>query len=234
MKRIGATSIYRGVFWTNREKRFIARAKMESRGVHVGSFKNELDAALAYDDFCRKNNLDRRLNFPDPEPENLIPNTRLIRLTQGQFAVVDDDDFEWLNQYEWYAVKEDRSYYAARTIYEKGRVIQRQMQMEILGGVNGVDLVDHKNHNGLHNYRSNIRFCTFQQNLMNHKPKKLTSNFKGVHWSNRSKKWASSIGFNYKTIHIGYFNSEEDAARAYDTKAKELHGEFAYLNFPNE
>ena len=234
MKKIGATSIYRGVSWASREKRFIVRVKMGNRGVHVGSFREEFDAALAYDDFCRKNNLDRRLNFPDPEPENLIPNTRLIRLTQGQFAVVDEADFEWLNKFEWYAIKEEKSYYAARSIKENGRHMQRQMQMDILGGINGVDLIDHKNNNGIHNFRSNLRFCTVQENNRNHRPKKMTSNFKGVYWSNRNKKWVSSIGFNYKTIHIGYFTSEEDAARAYDTKAKELHGEFAYLNFPNE
>jgi len=97
----------------------------------------------------------------------------------------------------------------------------------------GTKLVDHKNGNGLDNQKNNLRNCTNQQNHMNRRPKKnCTSKFKGVCRFKKDLKWTAVIKFNRKQIYIGIFGNEEDAAKAYDKKAKELFGEFAYLNFP--
>jgi len=89
---------------------------------------------------------------------------------------------------------------------------------------------DHQDGNGLNNQRYNIRECTNSQNAMNSQIiRKHSSQFKGVSWFKRDKKWRSYIDYPQK--HIGYFNSEIEAAKAYDMRAKELFGEFAYLNF---
>ncbi len=99
-------------------------------------------------------------------------------------------------------------------------------------------IVDHINGNSLDNRKLNLRAVTAAENNMNrgangtHRGKATTSPYKGVSLFKRSNKWVSSIGYNYKRIYLGYFDLAEDAARAYDVKAKELFGEFAYQNFP--
>ncbi len=99
-------------------------------------------------------------------------------------------------------------------------------------------VVDHINGDTLDNRKSNLRAVTREQNNMNRaanrtrKGQPTTSPYKGVSWDKRRSKWVSSIGHNYKPIILGYFRFAEDAARAYDVKAKALFGEFAYLNFP--
>ncbi len=99
-------------------------------------------------------------------------------------------------------------------------------------------VVDHINGNSLDNRKSNLRAATREQNNMNrganrtHRGKPTTSPYKGVSLNKRSNRWVSSIGHNYKRIYLGYFDLPEDAARAYDIKARELFGEFAYQNFP--
>jgi len=93
--------------------------------------------------------------------------------------------------------------------------------------------VDHINHNGLDNRRSNLRVCSKKQNQLNRRPDSgSTSEFKGVHWSKTRNKWYARIHLNGNDKHIGVFISEIDAARAYDRYAAEHFGEFAYLNFP--
>jgi hypothetical protein len=95
-------------------------------------------------------------------------------------------------------------------------------------------VVDHINHNGLDNRRANLRLCTKQQNNCNSRSfRHKTSNYKGVFKEKGSKKFRAYIRFNKKPVHIGMFELEIDAAKAYDKKAKELFGEFAYLNFPS-
>lgn len=105
--------------------------------------------------------------------------------------------------------------------------------------------IDHKDGNGLNNQRENLRRATISQNNAN---KRATGNssFLGVHYKiykNKKRKdgtrssaefpkWYSSIRINGKSKFIGHFPTEEEAARAYDFKAKEVHGEFARLNFP--
>ena len=92
---------------------------------------------------------------------------------------------------------------------------------------------DHIDRNGLNNQKSNFRECTLQQNQFNSTKRKGTiSPYKGVSRKKRSKRWYAQIRFNVEQLHIGYFDTQESAAVAYDRKATELFGEFAVLNFP--
>lgn len=96
--------------------------------------------------------------------------------------------------------------------------------------------VDHIDGNIYNNRKSNLRICTSYQNSLNQGKKYghifKQSNYKGVFWAKAHAKWRTCITFNKKKTHIGMFTREIDAAKAYDVKAKELHKEFARLNFP--
>lgn len=93
--------------------------------------------------------------------------------------------------------------------------------------------IDHRNHDGLDNRRCNLRECSHIENMRNQLPQKTgTSRYKGVHWEKERGKWRAQIKHTCKQMRLGRYASEKDAAKAYDKKAKELFGEFAYLNFP--
>lgn len=96
--------------------------------------------------------------------------------------------------------------------------------------------VDHINHNGLDNRKANVRPATPADNARNARyPKRnTTSKYRGVWYNKQTKKWRVQILVNRKKKHIGYFNNETDAAKAYDRAARRLHGEFAILNFPSK
>ena len=147
---------------------------------------------------------------------------RKIKLTQGKHALVDNEDFEYLSQFKWHACKWSGGFYAARSINNR-KVYMHQIVM----GSPKEKHIDHKNHFSLDNRKKNLRICTAQENMRNRKPKKVTiSNFKGVYLCRQNNKWVAYIG----TKHLGYFISKIEAALAYNKKAKELYGEFAYLN----
>lgn len=159
-------------------------------------------------------------------PQNHRP--RLIPLTRGQFAIVDAEDYARLSLYTWFAEGTAKNYYAVRK--ENGRSIK--MHREITGAPDHL-VVDHIDHNGLNNRKSNLRVCTFAENCRNlRNVRRKTSKYKGVCWKKRLKKWAAAISCNNKTYHLGYFKHEMDAALAYDEAARKYHGQFAALNFP--
>lgn len=153
-----------------------------------------------------------------------------IKLTQGQVAIIDDEDYELISQYKWYAHRCGHTFYARTNKTKKEKL---SMHSLILAAQKGQE-IDHINHNGLDNRRENLRFCTKQHNNANQIKTRGTSRFKGVYWNKTKKKWQAGIEFNSKGFYLGRFCSEEEAARAYDKKALELYGEFACLNFPNE
>ncbi len=95
--------------------------------------------------------------------------------------------------------------------------------------------IDHINHNGLDNRKANLRAVSMTQNNWNRRKQRgeFTSRYKGVHFDKESGKWGSSIKCKGKQIIIDWFDDEVSAAKAYDKKAKELFGEYAYLNFPD-
>jgi hypothetical protein len=164
---------------------------------------------------------------------------KTINLTQGQVAFVDDEDFESLNAYKWHAYKNKRlnpatSWYAARTVTVSPKKQARvPMQRQILGlALKAYPLIDHRDGNGLNNQRENLRLATVQQNIQNRPklPGSWKSSFKGVDYHPKTHKWRARICINYKSIFIGLFGDEFDAALAYNLKAVELFGDFARCN----
>jgi len=96
-------------------------------------------------------------------------------------------------------------------------------------------VVDHIDGNGLDQRRANLRVGTQRRNSHNRRPSRWTSSrFKGVYFCKATRKWVATIGYEGKAIYLGSFDDEAEAARAYDRKARELFGAYAYLNFPEE
>lgn len=153
-------------------------------------------------------------------------NTKLIPLTQGKFAIVDAEDFEWLSQLGWYY----NNGYAVRVPYIDGiRGKTTYMHREIMGTPKGRD-TDHINSDSLDNRRSNLRIVTTSQNMMNQRKTRGTSKYKGVCWYRAGNKWMAYINLNGKRKYLGFFHTEDDAANAYNLAAMALHGEYARLN----
>jgi len=155
-----------------------------------------------------------------------------IPLTQGKFALVDDGDYGDLSGYTWYAAKNRNTYYAQRskTISGKPKVIKMHRVIMGLHFGDGKQ-IDHINGNGLDNQRANLRFCTNQENLRNQKAtKNCSSQFKGVNFHKKAMKWQARICVNNKDKHLGSFDTEIEAAKAYNEAAKELFGDYALCN----
>lgn len=160
-----------------------------------------------------------------------------ILLTQGQVAMIDDDDFELVSQHKWFAerrVKRKKiKWYACTNIWvSTNRFRILRMHSLIMGKKPGLE-IDHKDNNGLNNQKSNLRFVTRAQNLINRSGRSSSSSkYKGVSLSMRNGKWMARICRDGRQIYLGYFDNEVKAAEVYDEAAKVLHEEFARLNFP--
>jgi hypothetical protein len=144
-----------------------------------------------------------------------------------RYAIIDPEDYGKVAIDEWQLYKnKNNNCYAAR-LDSSNIVYMHRVIMNAPAG----KIVDHQNREGLDNRKSNLRLATRSQNNCNRKQKKGTSKYRGV-CCIKPKKWRAYISFNGIYKHLGYFENEEDAARAYDKAAKELHREFAVLNFP--
>ncbi len=157
---------------------------------------------------------------------------RTIALTQGQVALVDDEDYERLTTHKWQVFRHrSGKLYAARTRTMNGVKVGERMHRVITGAGIGT-LVDHINGNTLDNQKSNLRICTNSENMCNRgKQKDNTSGYKGVLFKKKHKNpWFARIKKDKIIYPLGYFNTPKEAAIAYNNKAMELHGEFARLN----
>lgn len=140
-----------------------------------------------------------------------------IQLTQGKVALVDDEDFERLSRYRWYARKDRNVFYAQRNSPMVNGIRQNMIHMhhEIISKpLNGFE-IDHENGNGLDNQRHNLRFVTHRQNGQNRKNQKSSSRYPGVSWFKISKKWEANIQINGRKKHLGLFFNELDAFNAH-------------------
>jgi hypothetical protein len=162
---------------------------------------------------------------------------KLIPLTQGKFAIVDDRDFEYLMRYKWCAILHHGTWYAMRSKWIDGKCYTIRMHREIflINNIKVPNGIDHKDNNGLNNQKNNLRPATNSQNNAN---RRLSSNnssgYKGVTYHRRDMKFCARIGFQDERIWIGYFDDPINAAVEYDRYAKRLFKDYACLNFSEE
>lgn len=155
---------------------------------------------------------------------------KLVPLTRGLDAIVDADDFEKVSAFNWVAgMRRDGKAYA----YCSDQKFPAMHRL-VVGNPPKEFWVDHINCNTLDNRKSNLRLVTAAQSNMN-RTKRVGSKtkYKGV-GSHPNGKFKSTITVEGKGIHLGYFFTQEEAARRYDEEAKKRFGEFAHLNFPLE
>jgi hypothetical protein len=144
------------------------------------------------------------------------------------FSNIDDTDFEKVKDIRW---RLDRYGY----IFWRQRLSNKQKTWRlhrVIMNAKDNEIVDHKDGNLLNNQRMNLRICSVKVNAMNiHKNKRNTSGYKGVSKCKLLNKWRANIGFNGRTISLGTFSNQIQAAKRYDKEAIKLFGEFACVNF---
>jgi len=158
---------------------------------------------------------------------------KLVPLTQGQNAIVDDDVFELVSKFKWYAWwnKSTRSFYAVRNAkMVRGKRGPSIYMHKFIVGPSAIS-VDHWNHDTLDNQRDNLRPCTTAQNAQNRRlQSNNTTGFHGVVWDKDREKWRSQIQTSGRMKNLGRFESIAEAVHAYNIASEERHGKFGVRN----
>lgn len=162
---------------------------------------------------------------------------KIIILSKGHECFVDDEDYDELMKNKWSSnCKRNKNVYAQRSQRRGPRSEGKQgaieMQRQIMNFPKG-KVVDHINGNTLDNRKCNLRICDRNQNAMNNSGKrfkKYPTKYKGIKWDKSRNKWAVSIQVNKKTKYIGRYDSDIEAAKAYNEAAIKFYKEFANLN----
>lgn len=158
---------------------------------------------------------------------------RAILLTQEKIALVDDEYYEYLNQWKWFASldRKNGNWYAKRNAGKWPHQMAVRMHRAIMQAPEGME-VDHIDGDGLNNQSENLRLCTHAGNIQNEKLRKNNSSgYKGVCWNKKYSNWSAQIEANCHNYFLGYFTDPVEAAKIYDEAAKKYHGEFANTNF---
>lgn len=175
----------------------------------------------------------RQYNKPNPV-EHRPDGTTVITLDyKGQqlACIIDTADFLLVSMHSWSAAKDRKTFYAVRTLRINGKPTRIYMHSLILPPPSGLT-VNHKDRNGLNNRRSNLRHATHRQ--QQEYQRLAGRKYRGIHFVSELKRWRAMIRINGKNTYLGVFETPEEAARAFDTAARQHHGEFAALNFPEE
>jgi hypothetical protein len=155
---------------------------------------------------------------------------KLVRMISEVEVLVDDADYALVAQHKWSV---NTAGYVTAWMLVAGKKTKVLLSRFLLNAPKGI-LVDHKDGNTLDHRRKNLRLCSYAENARNGKAKRTknrSSIYKGVSFFTRYGKWKAQITLNREQMNIGYFDNEIHAALAYDLWAKELHGEFARVNF---
>jgi len=153
-----------------------------------------------------------------------------LQLSKARFAMVDDDDFEWANQWKWYFDGQ----YAAREQHVGGGgerdSIKLYLHRELMQTPTGL-VTDHIDRDKLNNVRSNLRICTFSENINNGSRRVDNhSGYRGVTWHKQREYWYARIKYQGKCTFLGSFKDKNEAAKAYDKASREIYGVVAYQN----
>lgn len=151
-----------------------------------------------------------------------------ICLTLGQETIVDKDDYGYLTQFFWQArpTRTKKNFYAIRNVGwdNQGRRLKVSMHREIMHFPEGLE-VDHINGDPLDNRKHNLRICTHAENVRNQNRKSNKAGHKGI--TKHGDKWRAQIGVNYEKVHIGVYETRNEAIAAYTTASKWYHKEFS-------
>jgi hypothetical protein len=188
-----------------------------------GELRDVAPAATACRNFRIRRLPAQRITPPPPADDEV----RYIGLTKGKYAIVDAADYEWLSQYTWHATCARGRYYAATVIDGKSISMHRMIMNPPPGKV-----TDHADANGLNNRRANLRNCTPEQNRHNTRPRSKASPYIGV--TRCGNRYRAKITYQGQHIFLGSYETAIEAAKARDEKARDLFGEYAWLNFPDE
>jgi hypothetical protein len=154
-----------------------------------------------------------------------------LKLTKGYVAIVDDEDFEIVSQWHWSATKCCDKVYARRTQRYGNKKVQVYLHRYLMN-IHLCDktvFCDHKDRDTMNNQKSNLRVCTAAENQRN-KTKKRNGMHKYMGVSANHKRFSASLSLNGKRVYIGTYDTQEEAAIAYNKKKIEVHGDFVNLN----
>lgn len=154
---------------------------------------------------------------------------RFIKLYSGEYVRVDDEDYDKLNQYIWYLFKSEKWKYAIRTEYKNGKQKTIFMHREIMGIYDSKVYVDHKDHDGLNNQKSNLRLSNNRFNQYNVGKKSISKQkYKNIRQLSENR-WQVRMRIPKGKRIEKIVHSEEEAVKLYNDLAIKYHGEFAYI-----
>lgn len=177
-----------------------------------------------------RGNLNKKRVPYNYHPEPVLHDKTRIHLIGGGWTLIDEDDWDRLYPFRWHIHSRKDGY---KKVVRGTGLRMIYMSREILGVADPKIIVDHINGDTLDNRKANLRLVNRQQNAFNakHNRSNNSSGYKGVTYFASRGKWVAQITHNYKHVTIGYFDTAEEAAMAYDKKAIELFGEYARTNF---